>query len=122
MCKVRVLALASFLAGKVLVCAGEAGHGWIQGPTESIALSRAIDMALTNNLDAQIDRVALHIARDRVRYAWGAFDPVLSISATRDSIQTPQNATNITNAAELQQVQIAEQTLLVQREIARQLA
>ena len=79
-------------------------------------------MALTNNLDAEIDRVALRTANDRVRYAWGAFDPVFSTSASRESIETPQNATNITNAAEAQQIQIQNQTLLAEQEIARQLA
>src|SRR5438093_838073 len=59
-----------------------------------ITLDEAIEMALTNNLDAEIDRVGLRIANERIHYGWGAFDPVLSTSVARDSQETPQNATN----------------------------
>jgi outer membrane protein len=83
--------------------------------TEQITLQRAIEMALRNNLDAEIDRVGVRVARDRVNAAWGVFDPVFSTEAARERNVVPQNATNVTSGENAQQ-------LRVQQELARVIA
>src|SRR5581483_10862650 len=90
---IAVLASTAFAGADVAVVDSKGGK------EQRITLDEAIDMALKNNLDAEIDRVGVHIARDRIRYAWGAFDPILAINTSRESLETPQNATNVTNAA-----------------------
>lgn len=122
MASTRALALVLFFISTGGAFAGEGGGSWIAGLTQTVTLDEVIEMALTNNLDAQIEHVGLRISRDRVRYAWGTFDPVFSINNTRESTQTPQNATNLTNAAEVQQVQLQQQQLLAQESLATQLA
>src|SRR5947208_3490620 len=110
---VRGLMAILFLASTAAALDGDAS--WIGSPTELITLDQAIDMALTNNLDAHFDRAGLHIARDRVRLAWGVFDPVISIGTARESVETPQNATNISSAAEAQQIQLQQQSIIAQQ-------
>ena len=58
--------------------------------TEVLPLERAIAMALTNNLDVRWNRTDLKIDTDRIRYAWGVFDPSLNLSALRESNRTTQ--------------------------------
>ena len=70
--------------------------------TEVLPLDRAIAMALTNNLDVRWNRTELQISGDQLRYAWGAFDPVLGASATRESNRTTQ---------------ISQTTLLTQQDV-----
>jgi outer membrane protein len=83
---------------------------WVGGPTDVLTLDQAIEMALTNNLDAQIDHVGIQIANARMRYAWGEFDPVLNINTTREYNQSPQNPSTISTAdAALQERQFLEQ-------------
>lgn len=83
--------------------------------TESLTLNQAIEMALKNNLEARIEKIGVDIATGRMRYASGAFDPTLTLGASRESIRQPQNPTAITSASELLQ----QQTLLAQQENLR---
>lgn len=81
--------------------------------TEVLTLERAIEMALSNNLDARYDRVTMKIDRERIRYAWGAFDPKLALNVGRESTLRPQNQVNISaaDAARQQQAFTAQQEL-----------
>lgn len=116
---IGIAVLISFTAAAI---AGSGSVSWITAQTETITLDQAIEMALTNNLDAEYERAGIGIARERVSYAWGVFDPTFASSATRESIDTPQNATNITSAAEAQQLQLQQQSLEAQQELVRQIA
>lgn len=63
--------------------------------TEVLPLDQAIAMALCNNLDVRWNRADLQISKDQLRYAWGTFDPVFSLSATRESNRYTENAQQI---------------------------
>ncbi len=76
--------------------------------TKVLTLNDAIQMALKNNLDAKVEEVGVLVEEARVRGAQGAYDPVLSFSATRSWSQTPDARNNITSAdavAQLGQIQ-----------------
>lgn len=92
--------------------------------TETITLSQAIEMALRNNLDVRWNRTDVKLDADRVRLAWGAFDPNLNLSMSRESIRTPQNAQQIVatgagdNLFRLQQIRL-EQELIFQQQVTQ---
>lgn len=71
----------------------------------TISLGEAIQSALGNNLDARIEEVGISLEQARVLNAYGAYDPVLSFSASRGSTQTPDNRNNITSADAIAQLQ-----------------
>jgi outer membrane protein TolC len=48
-----------------------------------LTLESAIRMALAKNFAIEVERYEPRIARERVRSAWGRFDPVFDITATR---------------------------------------
>lgn len=69
--------------------------GWDRVRTERITLRQAIEMALKNNINIRWSKTDVKVDADRVRIAWGAFDPSLNLTATRESIRTPQDAQQI---------------------------
>ncbi|MEO7318795.1 MAG: TolC family protein [Chthoniobacteraceae bacterium] len=77
-----------------------------EGNLESISLQDALGRAFAHNLDAKFDKVDIKIDQARKRFAEGVFDPVLTVSASRESIQRPDNTANITSADSL--IQIAQ--------------
>jgi outer membrane protein TolC len=58
---------------------------------QSITLSEAVEMALANNVDTKIQRLEIKVDEERIRLAWGAFDPSLRFGASADKTETPQN-------------------------------
>lgn len=77
------------------------------GKIEPITLQDALGRAFEHNLEVKFDKVDIKIERARLRFAVGAFDPVFTVSATRQSIQRPDNTANLTQADSLlQQAQI----------------
>ena len=77
-----------------------------EGNLESISLQDALGRAFAHNLDAKFDKVDIKIDKARQRFAAGVFDPVLTLSASRESIQRPDNTANISQADSL--IQIAQ--------------
>ncbi|HEX8295881.1 MAG TPA: TolC family protein [Chthoniobacteraceae bacterium] len=75
--------------GEAQIDLGDFAYG---GKSETITLQRAIEMALTNNLDSRFERVGISIEEARRRSAAGNFDPVFGLSTTRESLRRPQNA------------------------------
>lgn len=77
------------------------------GNLERISMREAIGRALSHNLDVQFDKTDIKIQEARVNFAAGVFDPIFSVSATRGSVQRPDNTANLTQADSLlQQAQI----------------
>lgn len=52
-------------------------------PPLDLDLSRAVEMALSKNFSIEVQRYDPKIARERERSAWGRFDPLLDLGATR---------------------------------------
>lgn len=104
-----LLAAASLLPPALFAASDAAvisSDEWTQ--QQFITLDAAIEMALRNNLDAEIDRVGVRAANDRLRAAWGVFDPTLAVSSARESAALPQNATNISSGENALQLQAQE--------------
>ncbi len=59
--------------------------------TRSLTLEEAVQMALSNNLDIEIQRLNPRIEGQRVKFARGEFDPRVTISALFEDIERPQN-------------------------------
>lgn len=59
--------------------------------TNALSLQQCFEMALKRNLDVQIERVSSQIARFSLAGAYGAYDPVLSIQASHEYLDTPGN-------------------------------
>ena len=72
-----------------------------EGQLEGITLQDALGRAFAHNLDAKFDKVDIKIDKARQRFAAGVFDPVLTLSASRESIQRPDNTANIGQADSL---------------------
>ena len=89
-----------------------------EGNLESISLQDALGRAFAHNLDAKFDKVAIKIDQARKRFAEGVFDPVLTVSASRESTQRPDNTASITQADSL--IQIAQLTAIENNTIAAQ--
>jgi len=85
---------------------------------EPITLQEALGRAFEHNLEARFDQVDIKISAARVRFAAGAFDPVFTATASRESIQRPDNAANLTQADSLLQeaqiIAIQENTRAIQ--------
>jgi len=86
--------------------------------TEPISLSRAIEMALRNNLEARVEKVGIQIQRSQVRFAAGAFDPVFTMSAQHQSVRVPQD---VNNPGTVQGVQQQQQLQLQLNQAVQQL-
>ena len=76
------------------------------GILEGISLQDALGRAFEHNLDAKFDKVDIKIDKARQRFAAGAFDPVLNVSASRESIQRPSNTADLNGSDSL--VQLAQ--------------
>lgn len=63
--------------------------------TQVITLQQAIEWALTNNLDVRVQNSELNIRNAEIRFEAGVFDPVFSVSASRERIKTPDNQNKI---------------------------
>lgn len=89
------------------------------GPLRAITLQDALGQALENNLDAKFEKVAVNIERARLNFASGVFEPVFNVTASRDSIQRPDNTANLTQADSLLQqaqlIAIQQNTQAIQR-------
>ena len=78
-----------------------------EGLLEGITLQDALGRAFAHNLDAKFDKVDIKIGKARQRFAAGVFDPTLTASASRESVQRPDNTANLSQADSLlQQAQI----------------
>ena len=91
-----------------------------EGSLEAIGLQDALGRAFAHNLDAKFDKVDIKIDKARKRFAEGVFDPVLTISASRESIQRPDNTANISQADSL--IQIAQLAAIQENTRAIQIA
>src|SRR5882724_8115116 len=54
-----------------------------------ISLQECLELALTRNLDLQIEHLSAAIARDNLWSSYGAYVPNFSFSARHDSISQP---------------------------------
>jgi outer membrane protein TolC len=61
----------------------------VVGRTISLTLSRAIELALRNNLDLHVARTGPRVAREVLEQARGAFDPLAFGEYLRDHAETP---------------------------------
>jgi outer membrane protein len=84
MCFRMLLALA--LASPLMV-AGQSNPPATR--TRLLSLDESIEMALSRNLDLQIQRAYTDIARFDLNGSYGAYSPLLSFSATRDFLSQP---------------------------------
>ena len=91
-----------------------------EGRLEGISLQDALGRAFEHNLDAKFDKVNIKIDKARQRYAAGVFDPVFTASASRESIQRPDNTANISQADSL--IQLAQLAAIQQNTQAIQKA
>lgn len=90
-----------------------------EGQLEPISLQDALGRAFEHNLEAKFDKVDVKINQARQKFASGVFDPVFTASASRESIQRPDNTANISQADSLIQLAqlaaIQQNTLAIQR-------
>jgi outer membrane protein TolC len=84
MCFRMLLALA--LASPLIV-AGQSNPPGTR--TRLLSLDESIEMALSRNLDLQIQRAYTDIARFDLNGSYGVYSPLLSFSATRDFVSQP---------------------------------
>lgn len=84
MCFRMLLALA---LASPLVVAGQSNPPATR--TRLLSLDESIEMALSRNLDLQIQRAYTDIARFDMNGAYGVYSPLLSFSATRDFLSQP---------------------------------
>ena len=89
-----------------------------EGQLEGITLQDALGRAFEHNLDAKFDKVDIKIDKARQRFAAGVFDPVMTVSASRESVQRPDNTANISQADSL--IQIAQITAIQNNTLAAQ--
>jgi outer membrane protein TolC len=85
----RVRILAAIILGCAL--SGRAQTNNAQPPVRSLSLRECIDMALSRNLNLQIEHLSTDVAAFNYRATYGAYDPTLSFSATRNFISQPGN-------------------------------
>ena len=83
---VRVLATLALLCG-ALTASGQTNTS--QATTRSISLTECVQLALTRNLDLQIQQLTTEIARYDLNAAYGVFLPAFSIQARHDSLSVP---------------------------------
>ncbi len=88
-----------------------AGSAQSPGPSEpfqsvqsqSISLKQAIHMALKNNLDAKFENADIGVARAKLRFEVGVFDPAFSFQVSRESLRRPENVNDVTSADQVRQ-------------------
>lgn len=56
-----------------------------------LSMSEAVVRALDANIEISIERIKPEMAKQRERYALGAFDPRVDLSATYETLERPQN-------------------------------
>ena len=83
--RVRILVVIGLCAA--VIAAAQTGPP--QAAPRSLSLQQCIQLALTHNLDVQIERLTAGIAGFSLGAAYGAYDPTLSFSARRDYIYEP---------------------------------
>ena len=83
--RVRILVVIAFCA----VGVAAAQTAWSGATNRYLSLPQCIDLALKDNLDAQIARVSADITGFNLSGAYGAYDPVLSFRATRAHVSLP---------------------------------
>src|SRR5258708_31202592 len=62
-----------------------------QADQRSLSLPECIELALSRNLDLQIEHLSTDVARYNLNGSYGAYDPTLSFTARRDSISIPSD-------------------------------
>ncbi len=80
------LAILSAGAGSLLAQEGDVDRRRVLGLT----LGDALSLTLENNLDLAVEEVALDVALADARGTWGAFDPVLGVTARYSQAEQPQ--------------------------------
>ena len=60
-----------------------------EAPTRSISLQECIDLALSHNLDLQVERFSSEIARYALQGAYGPYDPTFTFRALREHVDAP---------------------------------
>ncbi len=94
---------------------------WEEGTLRRLSLQEAIELALVNNLDVRIESLTPKIEQANTRAAWGAFDPTLSLSTLRESIDRPQNAQEFVAAgggSSQEQTIIANEEVIINNQAA----
>lgn len=72
-----------------------------EGSLEAISLQDALGRAFSHNLDAKFSKVDIKIDKARQKFASGVFDPVLTVNASRESTQRPDNTASVSQADSL---------------------
>jgi outer membrane protein len=83
--RARILVVIALCAA--VIAAAQTGPS--QTKPHSLSLQQCIQLALTHNLDVQIERLTAGIAGFSLGAAYGAYDPTFSFSAKRDYIFEP---------------------------------
>ena len=79
------------MIGSVLCCMALAAGAQVTNiVTRPLSLKACIDLALEHNLDVQIERYSSQTNRYRLQAAYGIYDPVLSLQATRAYTDQPE--------------------------------
>src|SRR5712671_7317952 len=55
----------------------------------ALSLKEALDLALAHNLNIQVERLSPQIAGYYLRAAYGAYDPILDVTAKRTFVDQP---------------------------------
>lgn len=58
---------------------------------EPLPLAEAVAMALRNNADIRVRGLEMKVDDERIKLAWGAFDPTFQFGLTSEHFETPQN-------------------------------
>src|SRR5260370_35362451 len=85
----HVRILAALALGGALVAAGQTTTP--QANTRLLSLQECIDLALSHNLDLQIEHLSADIAGFQLSRSYGAYDPSFSFQAGRDFVSEPGN-------------------------------
>ena len=89
--------LAIVVAGTLVLSVSAQGPGTPLGdqPAERVlrlTLEDALALALRNNLDLEIERLATEAARYDEQASWGAFDPVLDVTGSARKSENEQTS------------------------------
>lgn len=82
------------LLAVLVCCAGLGASGQTNKPASAarrLTLRECIDLALSRNLDLQIEHLNAEVARYNLSGAYGVYVPVLSFRAQRDSVDQPSD-------------------------------
>lgn len=83
----HVRILAALALGGALVASGQTTTP--QPNTRSLSLQECIDLALSHNLDLQIEHLSADIAGFQLSRSYGAYDPAFSFKARHDFVSEP---------------------------------